>query len=89
MSGHIEPTAGVMRIGGAYGEPWTWAAAVRYVSPFVVQLMAVERAPTLAERRAIREVAIAHGITEVRFCRKTGGVTIWSVRQVAAEEITP
>jgi hypothetical protein len=72
MAGHIEylcEHAAILRVGGAYGEPWTWAAVLRFDSPTAVTLEAVERAPTAEERRQALEVGRAAGILTYRFIR--------------------
>jgi hypothetical protein len=71
--GHIEPLAAVLRVGGAYGEPWTWAATLRYLSPTEVEVLAAERAPTLSEWRAMRAVTIEAGIRTAHLARCRNG----------------
>jgi hypothetical protein len=67
--GHIEPLSALLRLGGAYGDPWTWAAVLRYDSPFKVEVEGVDRAPSPSEWRAALKVLRAHGVTEVYFHR--------------------
>ena len=59
----------MLRIGGAYGEPYTWAAGVRYINPFSVEIVGAMRAPTPSEWRAMRAVLKASGVTSVLFVR--------------------
>ena len=77
MLGHIEPLSAVVRIGGAYGEPWTWSAALRYLSPTEVEVLAAERAPTLAEWRKARTIMIESGIRTGHLMRRVRGVERW------------
>lgn len=70
MGGHLEPLAAVLRIGGAYGEPYTWAATVRYLSPSVVEIIGAIRAPSPSEWRAAVRVLRASGITRFSFDRR-------------------
>lgn len=72
MDGHIEPMSALIRIGGAYGEPWTWAGVLRYDSPTSITVEGVERAPTLAEWKAAVRVVDAAGITDYRLLRSDG-----------------
>lgn len=72
MTGHIEPLAAVLRIGGEYGEPYTWAATLRYLSPTEVEICGVTVSPTPGERRAIREVLRANGIHRAKVVRYDG-----------------
>lgn len=60
--GHLEPLTALIRVGGAYGHPYTWAATVRYVSPEEVELMGATRAPTPRESDAVKDVLRAAGI---------------------------
>lgn len=72
MNGHLEPISALIRIGGAYGEPYTWAASLRFVSPTEVEVLGATRAPTPQERRAIREVLHANGIERAFYVRREG-----------------
>ena len=72
MDGHLEPLTAIMRIGGAYGEPYTWAATVRYLSPTSVEIVGAMRAPTPHEWRVMRAVLKATGIISVLFVRHKG-----------------
>ncbi len=76
MTGHIEPIAQILRIGGAYGERYSWAAFMRHLSPTEVELMGVDRAPTPTERRAARVVLKAAGVTKVHICRYYGEMRV-------------
>lgn len=82
--GHIEPVVGILRIGGAYGEAYSWAVLVRYLSPTEVRLEAITRAPTRAEWRAVRRVLKEAGIEKFSFTRRKGGKGVresdWEVR---------
>lgn len=73
MNGHLEPLAAVLRIGGAYGEPYTWAATIRFITPTEVEVVGVTEAPTPDERRAIREVLKSHGIKKAFYVRHKDG----------------
>lgn len=70
--GHLEPIASVLRIGGDYGEPYTWAATVRYLSPDEVEIVGAQRAPTPSEWRAMRTVLRKSGVRWVIFLRHKG-----------------
>jgi len=69
MPGHIEPLCGLLRVGGAYGEPWTWAAVLKYDGPASVVVSGVERPPTPSEWRAAVQIGKDAGITSFRFLR--------------------
>lgn len=71
--GHIEHLSGVLRIGGGYGEPYTWSATIRYLTPTKVEVLGAVRSPNLAERKAIAEVLKSHGIEEAVYFRKKDG----------------
>ena len=74
--GHIEPISAVVRIGGTYGQPFTWAAALRYTDPQTVEIMAVTRSPTLSEWRALKKTLNDAGITTAFFTRIKNGKKI-------------
>jgi hypothetical protein len=69
MDGHIEPLSGILRIGGEYGQPYTWVATLRYISPTEVEVMGATVAPTPSERRAIRDVLKSAGINKAFYYR--------------------
>lgn len=69
--GHLEPLSAVLRIGGEYGEPYTWAATIRFVTPTEVEVLGANRAPTPDERRSIRQVLRAAGIEKAFYQRRT------------------
>ena len=73
-SGHIEPLSGVLRIGGAYGDPYRYAVTLRYLSPREVEILSVLRAPTPSEWRAMAKVLRAAGIERARFSRCRAGI---------------
>lgn len=54
--GHLEPLSAVLRIGGAYGEPYTYAVPIRYLSPTLVEVLGAVRAPKPSEWRAVQHV---------------------------------
>ena len=70
--GYLEHLSSVLRIGGAYGDAYTWCGAIRWLSSKKVEVLAVLRAPTRSEWRAAAEVLQAAGITEVVFARQDG-----------------
>ena len=72
VHGHLEPLTALLRIGGAYGEPYTWAATVRYLSPSSVEIVGAMRAPTPSEWRAMRVILKASGVASVLFVRHKG-----------------
>lgn len=72
-AGHIEPLSAVVRVGGAYGQPFTWAAALRYLDPQTVEIVAATRAPTPSEWRELRQVLTSSGITRAVFTRVKNG----------------
>lgn len=74
MKGHIEPLAGILRIGGEYGQPFTWSATLRYITPAEVEVMGALRAPTLEERRAIRDVLRESGVERAFYLRRNGEI---------------
>lgn len=76
MKGHIEPLSGVLRVGGAYGEPYTWAAPLRYLSPFEVEVMGAVRAPEPNEWREALEVLRADGVRVMTFVRCKSGTFV-------------
>lgn len=69
MDGHLEPLTALIRIGGAYGQPYTWAATVRYLSPSSVEIVGAMRAPTPHEWRAMRHILKLAGVASVLFVR--------------------
>jgi hypothetical protein len=69
LSGHIEPIAGIVRVGGAYGQPYAWCATVRYLSPTHIQLDGMIRAPRPSEWRTVRALCRAALIERVTFLR--------------------
>lgn len=74
--GHIERLCehtGILRVGGAYGEPWTGACVLRFVEPGEVMVEGVERAPTPTEWRQAIRVMRASGIVRIRFERHRRG----------------
>jgi hypothetical protein len=71
--GHIEPLAAVLRIGGGYGEPYSWAASLRYLSPSEVEVCGAARAPKPSEWRSAIHVLQSHGISRVIFHRRSHG----------------
>lgn len=72
VSGHLEPLAAVLRIGGAYGEPYTYAVPVRYVTPYEVEILGATRAPTPSEWRGVVQTLKAAGVRLFRFDRRDG-----------------
>ena len=81
--GHLEPLSAVLRIGGAYGEPYTYAVPIRYLSPTTVEVLGAVRAPTPSEWRAVQEVLRAAGVTHFRIARHVRGQ--WKVHLVSTE----
>ncbi len=75
MRGHLEPLSAVLRIGGAYGEPFTWSGMLRYLGPSEVEFVGIARKAELGERREIPKVLRAAGIQYAWFKRITHGVT--------------
>ncbi len=60
MNCHIEPTAGVIRVfadGHGYGDPYTFAASLRWIDRETAEVLAALRAPTPSEWRAMRQAA--------------------------------
>lgn len=79
MHGHIErlcPHVGILRVGGAFGEPWVRACVLRYEDETTVMVEAVERAPSPSEWRAAMRVMRDAGIRTIRFERHRGGRVI-------------
>lgn len=84
VPGHIEPLAAVLRVPGAYGEPYTWAATLRYDSPTSVEILGVTRAPTPSEWRAAVRTMRAYGIHKFRFTRRHSNSAVehdWTTRK--------
>ncbi len=76
MDGHLEPLAAILRVGGAYGAPWTWAGVLRFSGPTAVHVEAVERAPTPKEwRQAVATMRDA-GIETFTFDRRDGNEVV-------------
>jgi len=52
----IEPLAAVVRVipSGAYGDPYTWSATLRWLDRYTVEVMGAMRAPRPSEWRAVR-----------------------------------
>ena len=85
--GHIERIcqhAGILRVGGAFGEPWSAACVLRFDSADQVTVEAVERAPSPGEWRAALEVMRAAGIRTVTFQRRRAGIV--STRTITVRE---
>jgi hypothetical protein len=72
MRAHLEPLSAVIRVGGAYGEPYTWCATVRYLAPDEVELVGAMRAPKPSEWRAMATVFRQTGVRIVWFERHHG-----------------
>lgn len=79
MPGHLEPLSAVLRIGGVYGEPYTWAAAVRYRSPTEVEILGASRCPTGSEWKAAIRVLRTSGVRLMRFSRRHPKTGKWRV----------
>lgn len=75
MRGHLEPLSAVLRIGGAYGEPFTWSGMLRYLGPSEVEFVGIARKAELGERREIPKVLRAAGIRYAWFKRISRGAT--------------
>lgn len=76
MGGGIEPLSGSIRVGAEYhkhGDPFTWAAGLRYLSPTEVEIVAALRAPKPSEWRMLWDTLHAAGITRVNFNRQRDG----------------
>jgi hypothetical protein len=72
-TGHLEPLTAVIRVGGAYGDPFTWAAAVRYLNPSEVEIVGAVRAPSPSEWRKACQVLVEAGVRTLLFQRKRNG----------------
>lgn len=73
---HLQFAAGVLRVfapGKQYGDAYAWCATVVRVDDRTVEFLGVLRAPTAAERVAIREELHKHGITHAVWERRKGG----------------
>jgi hypothetical protein len=68
--GHLEPLCALIRVGGEYGEPYSWVATIRYVSPTDVEIVGAQRAPKPSEWKAACLVMKDAGIFRVTFVRK-------------------
>ncbi len=74
-NGHLEPLTAVIRVGGAYGDPFTWAAAVRYLDPSKVEIVGALRAPSPSEWRKACLILAEAGVRTLLFQRKRNGKT--------------
>jgi len=74
----VEFIAGVIRVwdGGSYGDPYRWAATVRWIDRTQVEILGVTSAPTVAELRAILQQFNQLGVERVVFKRIKNGVSI-------------
>ena len=75
-SAHLQLVAGVLRVfvpGKAYCDPYVWCATVQRVDDRTVEFLGVMRAPTSAEREAIKAELARHGITRAVWERRKNG----------------
>jgi hypothetical protein len=70
--GHLEPIAGVLRLGGRYREPYTWCCTVRWIDPQQVELLGAITAPKPEQWHAIAEVLSTAGVETVLYQRADG-----------------
>jgi hypothetical protein len=73
LAAHIEPLTAILRVGGVYGEPYTWLTTLQYDGPHTVIVKGAQRSPTPDEWRAAVAAARAQGITAFRFERRAPG----------------
>lgn len=73
MAGHVEwltADVGILRLGGAYGEPYDWACVVQRGEHGTVTLHGLAGTMTRAHWRAGMRVLSAEGFTRLRFYRR-------------------
>lgn len=63
----------IFRVGGHYGDQYTWTCTVRWVSPQEAELMAVVDFPDLTMRHAIADAMNVAGAKFVFFTRIKNG----------------
>jgi hypothetical protein len=73
MSGSIEILSAVLRIGGKYGEPYSWSCVLRYYSPTEVEIIGVHQLPSLEEAKLVKSFLESTGIKKVLIKRLRRG----------------
>ena len=75
-NGHIEwhcEHCGTLRVGGALGEPYTWAVTIVKNGPASVMVVGLSKQPpTASEWREAKRIVKHAGITAYRFLRLNG-----------------
>lgn len=72
----IEPLTSIIRVhkdGGGYGDPYEWAATVRWIDPKTVEICAAVKNPKIGEARAIVSALLACGIKNIIIKRQRNG----------------
>ncbi len=72
MRAHLEflcAHVGILRVGGCYGEPWTWAVTV-LLTTSPITLLAAQRGPTWQEWRIAECLLRLLGYLAVQFTRQ-------------------
>lgn len=85
VCGHLEPLSAVLRIGGAYGEPYTYAVPVRYVTPYEVEILGATRAPTPSEWQGVVDTLKSAGVKVFRFDRRDESSVIEHTVDIGAD----
>jgi len=77
MPARIEPFAGVVRYwdneNAQHGDPYQWAASVRWIDHETIEIAGITQAPTPAIWRAVKQAAKEIGAKQVIFVRYKDG----------------
>ena len=76
MWADVEPIACAIRVfhdGAVYGDPYTWAATIRYIDRKTIEIIGITCAPKPSEWRAIVARMKCDGVSKIVFSRKRGG----------------
>jgi ABC-type glycerol-3-phosphate transport system substrate-binding protein len=77
MPAQIEPFAGVVRYwakaDARYGDPYQWAASVRWIDHETLEILGITQPPTPAVWRAVKAAAKQNGVKQIVFVRRRDG----------------
>lgn len=77
MPARIEPFAGVVRFWdneeAQHGDPYQWAASVRWVDNETIEIAGITQPPTQAIWRAVKDAAREFGAKQIVFIRYKDG----------------
>lgn len=71
MNGHLEPLSAILRVGGAYGEPFIFAVGIRYLTPTHVEIIGLNNHTVKpSEFKAVMQILAAHGVEQAWYKRQ-------------------